>query len=94
MMKFEEIVKKHPLGSKITGKVIANFPFGSQIDIGEGNYWGILETIHFPNKNNHEKLIYPEIGTTIEAIVIQHDESSNQIRISQAERIYAHYGYT
>jgi ribosomal protein S1 len=79
----DEVNKRFPRGTKVSGVVRYISPFGYFIEIPGIEILGLVETVG-PNESQGKNI--PEIGSEIEAIIIQFRDSkrplSRQFRLS------------
>lgn len=81
---WERLKASIPVGQIISGKVIAEEPFGFFVDV-EQPFLGLLEVVNIPQKSKSDTSHYPHVGDTIEAVVIHYRETNRQICLSTHE---------
>jgi ribosomal protein S1 len=66
-----------PVGTKVTGRVIARMPFGIFVEIdGHPDALGLMETPNFPRGAE-----LPTIGATVDGVVVDHVAHNWQLRL-------------
>lgn len=73
---WEQIKSKYKLGEFVQGKVEFHAPFGIFIKIDESSVKGLIKIPDFLDEGAMSTEMYPEIGTTIGAIVVGYNESN------------------
>lgn len=73
---WEQIKSKYKLGQFVQGKVEFHAPFGVFVDIGESSVKGLIKIPDFLDEGEMQEKMYPEIGTTIGAVVVGYNESN------------------
>jgi ribosomal protein S1 len=73
---WEQIKSKHTLGQFVQGKVEFHAPFGVFIDIGEPSVKGLIKIPDFLDEGEMHEEMYPEVNTTIGAVVVGYNESN------------------
>jgi len=73
---WEQIKSKYKLGEFVQGKVEFHAPFGVFIKIDESSIKGLIKIPDFLDEGSMSTEMYPEIGTTIGAIVVGYNESN------------------
>jgi ribosomal protein S1 len=75
---WNQVKSKYRLGELIQGKVEYHAPFGIFIDISDENIRGIIQITDFVDTGYMAPEMYPEIGSTIEAVVIGYTEDDRK----------------
>ncbi len=73
---WEQIKSKYKLSQFVQGKVEFHAPFGVFVDIGESSVKGLIKIPDFLDEGEMQEKMYPEIGTTIGAVVVGYNESN------------------
>jgi len=73
---WEQIKSKYKLGEFVQGKAEFHAPFGVFIKIDESSIKGLIKIPDFLDEGSMSTEMYPEIGTTIGAIVVGYNESN------------------
>ena len=73
---WEQIKSKYKLGKFVQGKVEYQAPFGVFVDIGETAVKGLIKIPDFLDEGEMSQEMYPEIGTSIGAIVVGYNEGN------------------
>lgn len=69
-------------GSKLTGIVTKHSPFGFFVQLPGIQFRGLVEISDFKDEGMVTPLDYPEIGSSVEVVVIAFNEPGNQIWLS------------
>ncbi|MBC6477522.1 MAG: RNA-binding protein [Hormoscilla sp. GM7CHS1pb] len=86
---WQQIKSKYELGGFVQGKVEFHAPFGVFVDIGESLVKGLIKIPDFLDSGEMSEEMYPEIGTTIGAVVVGYNESNcREIFERQASAFY------
>jgi ribosomal protein S1 len=64
------------LGQFVQGKVEYHTPFGVFVDLGEDSVKGLIKIPDFLDEGRMSQEMYPELGTTVGAIVVGYNESN------------------
>ena len=83
MDEWERIQKALPIGTRITGTVVAHKLFGIFVSINKVPFKGLREVINF--KDEQERVTpadYPEVGQFIDAVIVGFQDIGRQIRLS------------
>jgi ribosomal protein S1 len=75
---WEQIKSKYQLGEFVLGKVEFHAPFGIFIKIDESLVKGLIKIPDFLDEGVMSAAMYPEIGSTIGAVVVGYNESNCQ----------------
>lgn len=75
---WNKIKSKYRLGELIEGKVEYHAPFGIFIDIGDQNVRGIIQITDFVDTGDMTPQMYPDIGSSIEAVVVGYTEDDRK----------------
>ncbi|MCU0566050.1 MAG: RNA-binding protein [Oculatellaceae cyanobacterium Prado106] len=75
---WEQIKSQYPLGQFVQGEVEFHAPFGIFIKIGSSSVKGLIKIPDFLDEGEMSAAMYPEIGSTIGAIVVSHNESNQR----------------
>ena len=73
---WEQAKSKYKLGQFVQGTVEFHAPFGVFIEIGESSVKGLIKIPDFLDEGEMCEEMYPEMGTTIGAIVVGYNESN------------------
>ncbi|MTJ10069.1 RNA-binding protein [Anabaena sp. UHCC 0204] len=73
---WENIKSKYKLGLFVLGKVEFHTPFGVFVNIDESLVKGLIKIPDFLAEGGMSPEMYPEIGTTIGAVVVGYNESN------------------
>lgn len=76
--KLELIKSKYQLGQFVQGKVEYHAPFGVFVDLGEDSVKGLIKLPDFLDEGVMSQEMYPDLGTTIGAIVVGYNESNGR----------------
>jgi predicted RNA-binding protein (virulence factor B family) len=82
---------QYPVGSRLTGTVVHQAPFGVFLDVGLGHVRALLELTGFADAPDYEPgaplpaerivLRYPELGEVVTATVLGYREGNHQIDV-------------
>jgi ribosomal protein S1 len=75
---WEQIKSKYKLGQFVQGKVEFHAPFGVFVDLDESLVKGLIKIPDFLDEGSMNEAMYPEIGTTIGAVVAGYNESNSR----------------
>lgn len=75
---WNQVKSKYRLGELIKGKVEYHAPFGIFIDISDENVRGIIQITDFVDTGYMTPEMYPNIGSTIEAVVVGYTEDDRK----------------
>jgi ribosomal protein S1 len=73
---WEQTKSKYKLGQFVQGKVEFHSPFGVFVEMGESPVKGLIKIPDFLDEGKMCEEMYPEVGTTIGAIVVGYNESN------------------
>ncbi len=73
---WEQIKSTYKLGQFVQGKVEFHTPFGVFVSIEESLAKGLIKIPDFLDEGEMNEKMYPEIGTTIGAVVVGYNESN------------------
>ena len=73
---WEQVKSKYKLGQFVQGKVEFHAPFGIFVNIDESFVKGLIKIPDFLDRGVMTAEMYPEIGTTIGAVVVGYNESN------------------
>jgi ribosomal protein S1 len=73
---WSQIKQKYQPGQCIQGRVEFHAPFGVFVDIGESTAKGLIKIPDFLDDGKMTEEMYPEVGTTIGAVVVGYNESN------------------
>lgn len=73
---WEQIKSKYKLGQFVQGQVECHAPFGVFVDVGELSVKGLIRIPDFLDEGEMSEEMYPELGTSIGAIVVGYNESN------------------
>ena len=71
---WEQIKSKYKLGEFVLGKVEFHAPFGIFVKIDESSVKGLIKIPDFLDEGVMSAEMYPEIGSTIGAVVVGYNE--------------------
>ena len=74
----EQIKSKYRLGQFVQGKVEYHAPFGVFVDLGDVTVKGLIKIPDFLDEGIMSAEMYPEIGTTVGAIVVGYNERNGR----------------
>jgi ribosomal protein S1 len=74
------IKKRFPVGTEVTGVVIARQPFGVFLDLGDGAL-ALMERPSMPWQPGADPMASPDIGTPMSGAVVGHTENNRQVRV-------------
>jgi ribosomal protein S1 len=73
---WEQIKSRYKLGQFVQGKVEFHAPFGVFVNIDESLLKGLIKIPDFLDEGEMSEEMYPEIGTTVGAVVVGYNESN------------------
>jgi len=73
---WEQIKSQYQLGQFVQGKVEFHAPFGVFVKIDESLVKGLIKIPDFLDEGEMNEKMYPEIGTTVGAVVVGYNESN------------------
>jgi ribosomal protein S1 len=73
---WEQIKSKYKLGQFVQGQVEFHAPFGVFLNIDESLVKGLIKIPDFLDDGEMSEAMYPEIGTTVGAVVVGYNESN------------------
>ncbi|MFM6153343.1 MAG: RNA-binding protein [Sphaerospermopsis kisseleviana] len=73
---WENIKSKYKLGQFVQGQVEFHTPFGVFVNINESLVKGLIKIPDFLDEGGMSPEMYPEIGTTIGAVVVGYNDSN------------------
>jgi ribosomal protein S1 len=73
---WEQLKSRYKLGQFVQGKVEFHAPFGVFVNIDESLVKGLIKIPDFLDEGEMREEMYPEIGTTVGAIVVGYNESN------------------
>jgi ribosomal protein S1 len=73
---WEQIKSKYKLGQFVQGKVEFHTPFGVFVNIHESLVKGLIKIPDFLDEGEMSEAMYPEIDTTVGAVVVGYNESN------------------
>jgi ribosomal protein S1 len=80
---WQQTKSKYKLGQFVQGKVEFHAPFGVFVKIDESLVKGLIKIPDFLDEGKMSQEMYPEIGTTIGAVVVGYNESNcNEIYLN------------
>jgi ribosomal protein S1 len=83
---WEEAKTRFPPGKVVSGVVIAHYPFGIFVDLGDPVAIGLVQIPEFRDEGRMTQDQYPAIGTTITAVVLGHtDDNRKQVWLSMRQ---------
>lgn len=75
---WEQIKSKYKLGQFIQGKVEFQAPFGVFLELDNASVKGLIKIPDFLDEGVMSEAMYPELGTTVGAVVVGYNESNHQ----------------
>jgi ribosomal protein S1 len=75
-LSLEQLKSKYKLGQFVLGKVEYHAPFGIFIDLGKPFVKGLIKIPDFLDEGVMTEAQYPEIGSTIGAVVVGYNQSN------------------
>jgi len=75
-MNWEQVKSRYKLGAFVLGTVEFHAPFGVFVNIDESLVKGLIKIPDFLDEGNMDAGMYPEVGTTIGAIVVGYNDSN------------------
>jgi ribosomal protein S1 len=73
---WEQIKSKYKLGQFVQGKIEFHAPFGVFVKMDESSVKGLIKIPDFLDDGEMSEAMYPEIGTTVGAVVVGYNESN------------------
>ncbi|NJN85313.1 MAG: RNA-binding protein [Leptolyngbyaceae cyanobacterium SL_7_1] len=73
---WEQIKSQYKLGQFIQGNVEFHAPFGVFVKMDESLVKGLIKIPDFLDEGEMSEAMYPEIGTTVGAVVVGYNESN------------------
>lgn len=73
---WEQTKSKYKLGQFVQGKVEFHSPFGVFVNMDESLVKGLIKIPDFLDEAGMSEEMYPEIGTTVGAVVVGYNESN------------------
>lgn len=73
---WEQVKSRYKLNRFVQGKVEFHTPFGVFVNIDESLVKGLIKIPDFLDEGEMSEEMYPEIGTTIGAVVVGYNESN------------------
>jgi len=73
---WENIKSKYKLGQFVQGQVEFHTPFGVFVNIDDSLVKGLIKIPDFLDEGGMSSEMYPEVGTTIGAVVVGYNESN------------------
>ena len=73
---WEQIKAQYKLGQFVQGKVEFHAPFGVFLKIDKSLVKGLIKIADFLDEGEMSEAMYPEIGTTVGAVVVGYNESN------------------
>jgi hypothetical protein len=80
---------RFPVGTEARGVVIARMVFGVFLDLGDGAL-GLMEVPSLPRNPGVDRVVYPDVGTTLSGFVAGHTDGNRQVRLVAADRLGKH----
>jgi ribosomal protein S1 len=75
----EEVKQKWPVGSRVFATVVKHAPFGIFVDLGDSTVRGLVNIPEISDQSRITPEDYPSLGSVIEAMVLGHRVSNQQI---------------
>jgi ribosomal protein S1 len=79
---WSEIQNRFPIGAVVTGTVYSSAQFGVFVHIGNSDV-GLLRITEMAGSHRKQLADYPQIGETVTAKVIWHDDRNRQVILNQ-----------
>jgi ribosomal protein S1 len=79
---WDEVKERLPVGTEVTGRVVAVRPFGVFVDLGVG-FSGLLEVPNMAGEGRKTEADYPQVGQVVTANVLWHRDTNQQICLTQ-----------
>lgn len=73
---WEQIKAKYPLTQFVQGNIEFHAPFGVFVKLDESFVKGLIKIPDFLDEGGMSEEMYPEIGTTVGAVVVGYNESN------------------
>ena len=73
---WDQIKSKYKLGQFVQGKVEFHAPFGVFVNVDESLVKGLIKIPDFLDEGKMSQEMYPDVGTTIGAVVVGYNESN------------------
>lgn len=73
---WEQIKAKYPLGQFVQGNIEFHAPFGVFVKLDRSFVKGLIKIPDFLDEGRMSEEMYPEIGTTIGAVVVGYNEGN------------------
>jgi len=73
---WERIKSRYELGQFVLGKVEFHAPFGVFVEIDEPSVKGLIKIPDFLDEGAMSEAMYPEVGTSIGAVVVGYNDSN------------------
>jgi ribosomal protein S1 len=73
---WEQIKSKYKLGQFVQGEIEFHAPFGVFVKMDESLVKGLIKIPDFLDEGEMSEAMYPEIGTTVGAVVVGYNESN------------------
>jgi len=83
------IKARFPVGSEVTGVVIARQPFGVFADLGNGAL-ALMERPSMPWRPDYRRMTSPDVGAAMRGTVVDYMENNRQIRLVAPDPWSAH----
>jgi ribosomal protein S1 len=90
--KLELIKSKYQLGQFVQGKVEYHAPFGIFVGLGDDSVKGLIKIPDFLDEGTMSEAMYPDLCTTIGAIVVGYNESNGREVYLDAKPSVLHQG--
>lgn len=74
----DQIKSKYKLGQFVQGRVEFHAPFGVFVNLGESSVKGLIRIPDFLDKGAMTKEMYPDIGTSIGASIVEYNQSNHR----------------
>ncbi|GAP94709.1 RNA-binding protein [Leptolyngbya sp. NIES-2104] len=75
---WDQIKSKYELGQFVQGRVEFHAPFGVFVDLGNSSVKGLIRIPDFLDEGAMTEEMYPELGTSVGAIVVGYNESNRR----------------
>ncbi|MER5929829.1 hypothetical protein [Streptomyces sp. NPDC002054] len=87
---WEAVKQAHPIGSQLTGRVQARFPFGVFLGVeGEPQLKVFMDIVSYlPQAASNSVTPLPEVGELVEGVVADFSDRDQQIRIRVGDRLW------
>ncbi|MEO0457067.1 MAG: S1 RNA-binding domain-containing protein [Cyanobacteria bacterium P01_A01_bin.114] len=75
---WENVKSKYEVGQFVQGKVEFHAPFGVFVELDGSSVKGLVKIPDFLDEGEMSEAMYPEVGTTIGAVIVGYNESNRR----------------